>query len=399
MSLIGAAGFHPSLIWRYNMKIINRLADRFSKVEPLPEGLHHLQAVSTDDKPYRIHLRLRKDGSGILIINAAIILHLNPTAAEYAYHFIKGTDPEETAEQISTRYRVNKGIALEDYRDFVERIQTLVSTPDLDPGSVLDFERVTPYSAELPAPLRLDCALTYKLPAHTKAEYAPVKRVDRELNAEEWQSILDKAWHAGIPHVIFTGGEPTLREDLPALIAHAEKNGQVCGLLTDGLKLADKEYLQTLLQTGLDHLLFLLQTDHEKSWSALETIMPEDLFVIVHITINKHNAQKIDTTLERLTKMEVKNLSISTADISLKTEMEDLAKRAAEFQFTLKFDLPVPYSEENPIAFETAQDETPTGAGKAWLYVEPDGDVLPAQGMANHVLGNLLHDDWEKIYH
>ena len=68
--------------------------------------------------------------------------------------------------------------------------------------------------------------------------------------------MLDKAWAFGIPHITFTGGEPTLREDLPALIAHAEANGQVTGLLTDGLKLADDAYLNSLLQTGLDHLAF-----------------------------------------------------------------------------------------------------------------------------------------------
>lgn len=380
------------------MKIFNRLADRFSKVTPLPEGLHHMQAAPENEKPFRIHLRLRKDGSGILILNAATVLHLNPTAAEYAYHFIKGTDPEETAKQISARYRVSKGIALEDYRDFVDRIQTLISTPDLDPISYLNLDRLPPHSAELGAPLRLDCALTYRLPAHTKAEYAPVKRVDRELTTEEWQNILDKAWRAGIPHVTFTGGEPTLRDDLSELIAHAEKNGQVCGLLTDGLKLADQEYRQTLLQTGLDHLLFLLQADNQKSWNALEAIMPEDLFVTVHITVNEKHVKNMDATLERLARLEVKNISISTADISLKTEMEELAKKVTDLQFTLKFDLPVPYSEENPIAFETVQDETPIGAGKAWFYVEPDGDVLPAQGMAAHALGNLLKEDWEKIY-
>jgi MoaA/NifB/PqqE/SkfB family radical SAM enzyme len=36
------------------------------------------------------------------------------------------------------------------------------------------------------------------------------------------------------------------------------------------------------------------------------------------------------------------------------------------------------------------------GAGKAWLYIEPDGDVLPDQ-LINQVLGNILTDPWEKI--
>jgi len=193
------------------MKIFNRLADQFSKVKPLPEGTHHMQAAPEDEKPYRLHLRLQKDGSGTLIVNAATILHLNPTAAEYAYHFIKGTPPEEAAQEISKRYRITKGVALEDYQDFVDRIQTLIDTPDLDPVSFLDFERVTPHSADLTAPVRLDCALTYKLPPETDAEYAPAKRVDRELTTEEWGQVLDIAWREGVPHVTFTGGEATLR--------------------------------------------------------------------------------------------------------------------------------------------------------------------------------------------
>jgi hypothetical protein len=39
------------------------------------------------------------------------------------------------------------------------------------------------------------------------------------------------------------------------------------------LKLAEKGYLHVLLNTGLDHLLFLLQPEHKESWKALETII------------------------------------------------------------------------------------------------------------------------------
>jgi organic radical activating enzyme len=380
------------------MKIFNRLADRFAKVTPLPEGMHHLQSESADKRPYRVHLRLRKDGSGVFIINAATVLHLNPTAAEYAYHFIKGTEPAEAAKQIASRYRVQKTIALEDYQDFIDRIETLVTSQDVDPVSYLDFERVTPHSADLAAPLRLDCALTYKLPDNTQAEYAPVKRVSRELTTNEWKSILDTAWRKGVPHVTFTGGEPTLREDLPDLIAHAEKNGQVCGLLSDGLKLADKNYRQLLLRTGLDHLLFLLQPDNEISWQALEAVMPEDLFVTAHITINAQTAKNINATLERLSAMKVKSISLGLADLSLKSELDSVTQKAANLNITVNFDLPVPYSTQNPVALETEEDNLPSGAGKVWLYVEPDGDVLPTQGMAEKVLGNLLKDEWENIY-
>lgn len=379
------------------MNILNRVSELFTKVQPLPAGTHHLQAAADRDKPYRIHLRLLHDGSGMLIVNASTVLHLNPSAAECAYHFIKGTEPEEAAKQIAARYRVSKDAARRDFDDFTERVKTLVETPDLDPVSYLGFERVAPHSANLTTPLRLDCAVTYKLPAGSKANYAPVKRVKRELTTAEWQSILDKAWRAGIPHVTFTGGEATLREDLPQLIARAESNGQVCGLLTDGLKLADKKYLKTLLQTGLDHILFILQPEEKKSWKALETVLAEDIFVTVHLTLNRNNAAKIGSILERLAKAEVKSLSVTMAKKFTPEKAQAIHDQAAALGITLRADLPVPYSAENPVAVETRADQIPDGAGNAWMYVEPDGDVLPAQGMADRALGNLLTDEWSAL--
>ncbi|MDP1546672.1 MAG: radical SAM protein [Anaerolineales bacterium] len=376
------------------MNILQRISTRFSKVAPLPEGTHHIHAAE-DEKPYRLHLRLRNDGSGILILNASTVMQLNPTAAEYAYHFIKGTLPEDAAREIASRYNVKRKDALADFTNFAERIHTLISTPDLDPASFLDFERAQPHTAD--STLRLDCALTYHLPKGDHTEHAPVKRVQRELATAEWQIILDKAWHAGIPHVIFTGGEATLREDLPTLIAHAEKNGQVCGLLTDGLKLTDKKYLDVLLQTGLDHILLVLQPDEPRSWKAIETIVPQDIFITVHLTINKKNVHQAQAILEKVAHLGVENISLSAAEDSLMDELLELQGVAQNLALNIRWDLPVPYSASNPVTMETVDDEVPAGAGKAWMYVEPDGDVLPAQGEADKVLGNFLHDGWEQI--
>ena len=379
------------------MKIINRLSSLYAKVTPLPVGTFHLQ-TTLEGTPYRLHLRLHEDGAGLLIVNASTVLQLNPTAAEYAYHLVQGNTPEQAAKEIASRYRVSKGLALEDYQGFVERVEALIRTPDLDPVSFLDFERAAPHSADLTAPLRLDCALTYRLHPETAPEYAPVKRASRELTTEEWKTILDRAWEFGIPQVTFTGGEATLREDLPDLIAEAESNGQVCGLLTDGLKLRDKEYLSRLLQTGLDHILFLLQTDNANSWQALETVLAEDIFVTVHITLTRENLPTIEEALKRLETLGVRNLSLSTPDKSIQKEYDSLQDTAAHARLTLRFDLPVPYSVYNPVALETQEDDIPKGAGRVWLYVEPDGDVLPSQRMADKVLGNLLTDSWSAIY-
>ncbi len=370
----------------------------FTPAKPLQVGTYHFQASPDAPLPYRLHLRLETDGNGILIVNAATVLHLNQTAAEYAYHIVQNTSEEDMVKQISRRYRVSNQQALADYRDLVDRIQTLITTPDLDPETFLDFERSIPYDKGMTAPYRLDCALTYQLPPGTDPATAPIKRVDRELTSDEWRQIIDQAWNAGIPHIIFTGGEPTLRDDLAILIAHAEANGQVTGLLSDGLRFVDTKYLEALLATGLDHMLIVFQPEERNAWVALENSLAADIYVAIHLTITTDNAAMAQDLIKRLAEMGVKAISLSAADPTLFTALSDLRDQAAELDLTLIWDLPVPYSASNPVTLETQEDATLQGAGRAWLYVEPDGDVLPAQGV-NRVLGNFLNDPWEKIWH
>jgi MoaA/NifB/PqqE/SkfB family radical SAM enzyme len=272
----------------------------------------------------------------------------------------------------------------------------LVETPDLDPVTFLDFERQEPFSGRLSAPYRLDCALTYRLPSNEPAEAAPVERVKRELSTDEWKTILQKAWQAGIPHVIFTGGEPTLRDDLPDLIGYAEELGQVSGLLSDGLRLADELYLERLLKSGLDHLLLVLQPENEQSWQAVGNAILEDLAVAVHLTITEENQTQATAILERLSQMSVRRVSLSAASQDLAEALGKARDQLARLGMELVWNLPVPYSALHPVALE-AGDALIEGAGRAWLYVEPDGDVLAAQGNPD-VLGNLLHDPWSKIW-
>jgi organic radical activating enzyme len=364
--------------------------------KPLQPGIYHYQAPPDDPRNFRLHLRIESEGSALLIVNASTILHLNRTAAEYAYHLVNQTPQDVATKEIASRYRVNQSKVKQDYQDFVDRIDLLVSTPDLDPITVLDLDRQSPYSGDISAPYRLDCAITYRLPETSDPDAAPTKRVTRELTTEEWKTIFDKAWSAGIPHIIITGGEPTLREDLPELVAHAEKNGQVTGLLTDGMRLADKIYLNTLLQTGLDHLLIMWHLEEDSTWKVLENALAEDLFTAVHITLTDENRDRVPQVIMHLAKLQVGAISLSAAP-GLLEALTTIREQVAELNISLIWDLPVPYSPINPVSMEVELEDNSQGAGKAWLYVEPDGDVLPAQGI-NQVLGNFLTDPWEKIW-
>ncbi len=366
-------------------------------VQSMPAGMYHYQAPPEDPRNYRLHLRLEPDGSGVLIVNASTVLHLNQTAAEYAYYFVRGVPEAEVLKNFASRYRVEREQISQHYHEFIERIDALVSTPDLDPVTFLDFDRQAPFSGEISAPYRLDCALTYNLRDSLDPGSAPAERVSHELNTQEWQTIMDKAWAAGIPHVVFTGGEPTLRADLVKLIEHAEANNQVTGLLSDGLNFSDPAYLNELLQTGLDHLMMIYQPENETARTALQNVLAADLFVAVHLTLTESNQDQFGGLLDELASLGVLAVSLSANNPALSGKLSTAREQAARLNFDLIWNLPVPYSSLNPVALETEDLELPDGAGRAWLYIEPDGDVLPAQGV-NHVLGNFLVDPWEKIW-
>lgn len=378
------------------LKTLLRSFNSTEKHKPLPPGIYHYQSPPEVEKPYRLHLRLEDDGSGILIVNASTFLHLNQTAAEYAYHLVHGTSEEAVVNRMVSRYnRVNKFQVRKDFIELRDGILTLINTPDLEPESYLSYERLDPHSKDLSAPLRLDCALTYKTQGSRK-DASPVKRVKRELTTEEWKGILDKAYSAGIPHVLFTGGEPTLRPDLPELIAYTEKLEMVCGILTDGLRLTDPKYLHSLLQAGLDHLMLILAPENEQSWEALKDVLAEDIHVTVHLTLTSTTLKKYGGIFDRLVKMGVKSLSLSVSDPKYASQLKDARDQLAMKGLTLVWDMPVPYSDLHPVAFETEEEQI-SGAGKVWVYLEPDGDVLPGQGI-NHVIGNILEQSWDEIW-
>ncbi len=381
------------------MKSIRHFFDRFfAPIQPLAAGIYTYQAPPDAEFPYRLHLRVEPNGNSLLIVNASTVLHLNRTATEYAYHLIQQTPKTEVASTIAKRYQVPEDQALNDFNNFVAKLNILIETPDLDPITFLGFDRQDPYSGSSSAPYRLDCALTYRTSDEIYQDVAPQDRVDRELLCEEWKTILDKAWGAGIPQIIFTGGEPTLRPDLKDLIQHAENLGQVTGLLTDGLRLTTLEYIEELLQCGLDHLMIMLDPSNEQSWEAVRDAMSQDIYVTVHLTLTQEISEQIEDLLDQLQKLEVPSISLSIGDPTLKDYLENARQAVMDHNMQLVWDLPVPYSQFNPVALELSESgESLPENHRAWLYVEPDGDVLEQQGKPE-VLGNLLRDSWEEIW-
>lgn len=367
----------------------------FTPKTPLEPGFYSFTAPPESELHYRLNLRLEDDGSGVLIVNAATILHLNQTAAEYAYHLIHEHPVDTTAAEVASRYRINQRQAAIDYQNFRERVLTLIDTPDLDPVSYLDFERTRPFvSARIP--YRLDLALTYQQPPEAPPDSAPHERVTQELTTAEWRQLIDKAWEAGIPHLVFTGGEPVLRPDLIDLLHLAEDHGMVTGLITSSMKLMDDAYLEQLLLTGLDHVMLVIDPENEAYWEMLGKILPLDLFTAVHLTLTEQNTDRFSGYLRRLVDMQPNALSISATNPTLQSQLESTRELAADLGLEIVWELPVPYMHLNPVTQEVGEGRVLDGAGKAWLYVEPDGDVLPDQTI-NKVLGNFLNNSLKEI--
>lgn len=375
----------------------SKWVDKRVDTEPFKPGVYHYLAPDDDPIPYRLHLRIEDGDHSMLIVNAATILHLNATATAHALQLVQGAAADEAANAISRRFRVSKGQAREDFDEFRQKILTLATNPDVDPVLFLDLDRSIPYSDTPSAPYRLDVALTYSTNPDGELDPLARARVDRELETEEWKKVLENAWAAGIPHITFTGGEPTRRDDLVELVEFAELQGQVTGVLTDGRRLSDNAVVEALSQAGLDHFLIVFIPDDAASLTGIKNALASDVFTAIHLTLNADFENQAVEWLRRFSDMGVQAISISGEDdpTDLTGNLSELREIIADMGMDLIWDLPVPYSHVNPISQEVA-DAQP-GTGRAWLYVEPDGDVLPGQGV-DKILGNFLRDPWESIW-
>jgi len=208
-----------------------------------------------------------------------------------------------------------------------------------------------------------------------------------------------------------------LREDLVELVRYAEELGQVTGLLTDGRRLRETEYLNRLLLAGLDHLQVTLASHQPEvhdgivgqpgAWkeaeAGLRNVLAGDIYVVVHIVVTPANAGSVAETVAYLAGLGVPAVALSSplriaseeARQCLESALEEAQESVHECGLTLIWDLAAPYSQVNPVEVEAGL--APEQVLRQHLYVEPDGDVLPAQGY-NVVLGNLLRDSWESLW-
>ncbi|MGE5574533.1 MAG: radical SAM protein, partial [Ignavibacteria bacterium] len=259
-----------------------------------------------------LQLRIEQSGQGVMVINANTVLHLNQTATSFAYYFMQGLPEKEALSKIRRQFRVKTETAKADYKNLIYTISTLAQTEKIDPISFLDIEKEEPFTYNYTAPLRMDIALTFRCQNDCGHCYAGGPHETPELTTTQWKNVIDKLWEIGVFILTFTGGEPTLREDLPKLLLYAQGKGMVTGLISNGRRLKDKEYVDLLEKSGLDFVQITLESHkpqvHDKmtgakgSWketvAGIRNATQSQIYVSTNTTLSKQNSDDFLTTID-----------------------------------------------------------------------------------------------------
>ncbi|MDI6770330.1 MAG: radical SAM protein [Anaerolineales bacterium] len=441
----------------------SKIVHRQSPIVFPTSGLYHYTREDEHERS-RIHLRLDADGHGTLIINANRVMHLNTTAALMAYLILEEVDEGQAIKTIQQKYRVSNAQARADYSSFILHLSSLFT--GACPIHELELEVDAPFSARPSAPYRMDLALTYRCnndcahcynqrisdtasqrfgeSANQRFSGSAIRRfgdsasqrighsqlltpnsylTSRELPTSDWKRVLDKAWDLGIPHIIFTGGEPTLREDLPELISHAESNGQITGLNTNGRRLSDPRYVERLVEAGLDHVQITLESCEpeihnemvrakgafQQTIKGLKNAIAAPLYVMTNTTMLQENRSTLHATLDFLAELGVPTVGLNAliysgrgATVGSGLDERELAPllEIARAKTEARGQRLIWYTPTQYCGFDPMSLDLGVKGCTAALYnmcVEPDGGVIPCQSYY-HQLGNFLKDDWDAIW-
>ncbi len=404
--------------------LLNSIRSRWASLNGslLKPGLYHFDYQEQGERA-RVHLRIDPDGSGLLLVNASRVMHLNPTAS-YMASLILHTTPQDAAiKSLVKIFDVPMDRLIDDYAQISEQLQELIKPDGACPIHDLNLEVTPPFSARPSAPYRMDLAITYRCNNDCSHCYNARPRNYPELTTAQWHQVLDILWKIGIPHVVFTGGEPTLRLDLPELIKHAEQNGQISGINTNGRRLSDPGYVESLVKAGLDHVQITLESHdpiiHDAmvrskgAWkqtvAGIRNVLETPLYVMTNTTMLTTNSPSMPETLEFLAQIGVptvglnaliysgRGMTVNTglAEADLFSLLSTAREIIAEHHQRLIWYTPTQYCNFDPMQLELG-----VKGCTAALYnmcVEPNGDVIPCQSYYQS-LGNIFTSSWRNIW-
>ena len=144
--------------------------------------------------------------------------------------------------------------------------------------------------------------------------YAQAKDIEfeNELSTEEGKALIDDLASFGSPVILFSGGEPTMRKDLPELAAYAREKGMRAVISTNGT-LIDRDLAKKLKDVGLSYVGVSLDGIRETNDKfrgmkgafdaairGLHNCQEEGIKVGLRFTINKQNVRDIPAIFDML---------------------------------------------------------------------------------------------------
>lgn len=289
------------------------------------------------------------------------------------------------------------------------------------------------YAPEMTAPHRMDLMVSAMTRGgawhcnqkclHCYAAGQPLSDTP-ELTTAQWKEILAKLRAANIPQVTFTGGEPTLRADLVELVEVAQ--WFVTRLNTNG-RLLTPELCRRLYDASLDSAQVTLYSHDPAVHNALvgaegfddtvagiKNAVAAGLSVSVNTPLCSLNTD-YTATVRFVHELGVRYVTCSGLIPSGSAEgAESQATRLTEEQLTDVLRRAVTVAEELGMEMDFTspgwlREETlrsmgltlvpSCGACLSNMAIAPDGGVIPCQSwLSSQPLGNMLTDDWDKIW-
>jgi radical SAM protein with 4Fe4S-binding SPASM domain len=248
----------------------------------------------------------------------------------------------------------------------------------------------------------------------------------REMTTDEVKTVIDRIYDdAHCPTVSFTGGEPTLREDLPELVRYAKSKGMRVNLITNGLKCSDSAYVAGLREAGLDSAQVSLEGPtpqvhdlvvrhpgaFEHTTKAVHVLRAAGIHTHTNTTIcgsnRAHLTELVDYIADELhSEYFSMNVMISTGTALKHSEeqvtytelgglIEQLQGRAAQKAVKLVWYSPTPYCLFNPVTHGLGSKSCACIDGL--LSVAPDGELLPCSSYECGI-GNLLSRPFSELW-
>ncbi len=140
---------------------------------------------------------------------------------------------------------------------------------------------------------------------------------DNELSTEDGKNLIDDLSRFGVPVLLFSGGEPLVRKDLPELAAYAVVKGMRAVISTNGTLISQK-IARTLKNIGLSYVGISIDGMEEindrfrgvqgafrKALEGINNCKAAGIKVGLRFTINKFNVHEIPKIFDLLEKMDI----------------------------------------------------------------------------------------------